>query len=289
METEQTLRRRIATVSDLHAIVRTLKALSAVSVRQAETALKSLNDYSQTVEMGLQVALRRRRFQRPNRRQAPDRLAAIIFGSDVGLCGRFNEELTTTAMAWMEELQVPTARRSILAVGSRVQTRLAERGHPVEATLATPSSTAGIGVAIQEILTKIDHWQDSAIEPIVLFYVQSGAPRHLQLLPVDLGQFDQLTQKPWPNHVLPTFSLDAERLLAALIRQYLFVALFRACAESLASEHMMRLRTTQAAEKNIQERHGELIAEYRGRRQDAIDAELLDIGAGFEAVSDDAS
>jgi F-type H+-transporting ATPase subunit gamma len=85
--------------------------------------------------------------------------------------------------------------------------------------------------------------------------------------------------------VLPEHTLDAERLLAALIRQHLFVGLFRACAESLASEHQMRLRAMQAAERNIQDRMEELVFAFRNHRQDAIDAELLDIGAGFEAVA----
>jgi F-type H+-transporting ATPase subunit gamma len=87
--------------------------------------------------------------------------------------------------------------------------------------------------------------------------------------------------------VLPIHTLQADRLLAGLIRQHLFVSLFRACAESLASEHQMRLRAMQAAESNIQERLEDLVVAFRNQRQDAIDAELLDIGAGFEAVASD--
>ena len=284
METEQALRRRIRTVADLHAIVRTMKALSAVSARQYEAVLKSLSDYSQTVELGLQVALRGRKYERPGREQMPQRIAAVIFGSDVGLCGRFNEDLVAAALDGTNNLRVPPSALSILAVGSRIDGRLSELGHPVEETFITPGSTAGLGVTVKQILCKIDQWQDQSIERVLLFYSQSCSPKHLQLLPFDLQQFSLLAEKPWPTHVLPTFSLDSERLLAALLRQYLFISLYRACAESLASEHIMRLKTTQAAEKNIQERHDELSAEFRTRRQDAIDAELLDIGAGFEAV-----
>lgn len=286
METEQTLRRRIKTVADLHAIVRTMKALSAVSVRQYETVLKSVDDYSQTLELGLQAALQGGTFEKPGREPIRTYVAAVIFGSDVGLCGRFNEELIATALDCMNRVQVPSSARHVLAVGSRIAARLSELDHPFEETLMTPSSAAGIGDRVKQILDKIDDWHAQAIEPVMLFYSQAGSPRSLQLLPIDPAKFQSLAEKPWPNRVLPTFTTDSERLLAALIRQYLFITLFRCCAESLASEHIMRLKTTQAAEKNIQERHDELIAEYRTRRQDAIDAELLDIGAGFEAVSE---
>ena len=41
--------------------------------------------------------------------------------------------------------------------------------------------------------------------------------------------------------------------LRALIREYLFISLFRACAESLASENASRLAAMQRADKNIDE------------------------------------
>jgi len=40
--------------------------------------------------------------------------------------------------------------------------------------------------------------------------------------------------------------------LQAFIREYLFVLLFQACAESLASENASRLAAMQRAEKNIE-------------------------------------
>lgn len=287
METEQSLRRRIKTVSDLYAIVRTLKALAAASARQCDGALQALNEYARTLDMGLQVALRGKDFGRSEHRQTPNRLAAVIFGSDVGLCGRFNEDLVDLALDKMNGFQVPIAGRSVLAVGARIEARLTSAGHPVETVLLTPGSAAAVTATVRHILGKIDAWQAQGIQQVLLFYSQAGAPRLLHLLPVDLHQFSRLAQEPWPSKVLPCYSLEAERLLAALIRQHLFVCLFRACAESLASEHLMRLRTTQAAEKNIAEKLEALQAEFRIRRQENIDAELLDIGAGFQAVGGD--
>lgn len=284
METEQALRRRIKTVGELRAIVRTMKALAAVSGRQYEAVLKSLGEYSETVEMGLQVALRGGN-RRPSRKRPPTRLAAVIFGSDVGLCGRFNEDLVAFALDKLNGFQVLPADRSILAVGSRIDARLDELGQPVAESLPAPGSAAGIGATVKLILARLDQWREQSIERMVLIYNQAGAPELLPLLPVDLERFSRLASEPWPSHVLPSFSLDAEPLLAALIRQHLFISLFRACTESLSAENQMRLRAMQAAEKNIQERHDELLAEFRHQRQETIDAELLDIGAGFEAVS----
>ena len=63
--------------------------------------------------------------------------------------------------------------------------------------------------------------------------------------------------------MIPTFTLDEQRLFQLLIREYLFVSLYRAFAESLASENASRLASMQVAEKNIEERLRVLNTESR--------------------------
>ncbi|PVE33232.1 F0F1 ATP synthase subunit gamma, partial [Enterococcus faecalis] len=67
--------------------------------------------------------------------------------------------------------------------------------------------------------------------------------------------------------------------------EHLFVSLFRAFAESLASENAARLVSMQAAERNIEERLDELHKLYHHQRQNAITSELLDIISGFELLN----
>ena len=57
--------------------------------------------------------------------------------------------------------------------------------------------------------------------------------------------------------------------------------LYRACAESLASENASRLAAMQRADKNIDE----LLEDFnRTLRQNGIDEELFDVISGFEAL-----
>jgi F-type H+-transporting ATPase subunit gamma len=80
------------------------------------------------------------------------------------------------------------------------------------------------------------------------------------------------------------FRMDEKRLVQSLVHEYLFVSLFRAFADSLASENASRLASMQVAERNIEDRLQALTAESRRLRQDSITAELLDIIASFEAL-----
>jgi F-type H+-transporting ATPase subunit gamma len=79
--------------------------------------------------------------------------------------------------------------------------------------------------------------------------------------------------------------MDRRQLFSALIRQYLFVALYRAFAESMASENASRLGSMLAAEKNIQGHLSRLTVDYHQGRQQSITEELLDIVAGFEILT----
>ena len=78
-----------------------------------------------------------------------------------------------------------------------------------------------------------------------------------------------------------------KNILSRMIREYLVVSLFKACAESLASENASRLAAMQRAERNINERVDELRTAFNQNRQSSIDEELFDVISGFEALSPD--
>jgi F-type H+-transporting ATPase subunit gamma len=125
---------------------------------------------------------------------------------------------------------------------------------------------------------------------VLLFYNEttSGtafAPTVQQLLPLDRRWLAQLEEQTWPTRMIPIFRLDWAPLFAALVREYLFVSLYRAFAESLASEHSSRLAAMQVAQDNAEERLDDLQRRFHQRRQSAITEELLDIAAGAEALS----
>ena len=75
-----------------------------------------------------------------------------------------------------------------------------------------------------------------------------------------------------------------EPTVLALVREYLFVSLFKACAESLATENASRLAFMQRAERNIGDLLEQLRADFHQQRQNSIDAELFDLISGFEVL-----
>ncbi|MDJ0707487.1 MAG: F0F1 ATP synthase subunit gamma [Leptolyngbyaceae cyanobacterium MO_188.B28] len=293
MSTPQALKRKIDSVQDLQSIVKTMKALAAVSIRQYEKAVASLSEYNRTLEMGVQVML----INFPERlaslkTEAIHRLGVVVFGSDQGMCGRFNEQLTDFVLQALDQHPVATKDRRVIAVGARISDRLAEAGQPIEVSFSVPGSIGGITPRIQEIVLQLEVWRrEDPVDQILVFHnspiagagVAYSAQRQ-QLFPLDLPYLRNLQRRPWPSRCRPMVTMSRERLFSALFRQYFFVGLYRACAESLAAENASRLASMQIAEKNIAERLVELQTTFQQQRQEAITEELLDIVSGFEAL-----
>ena len=291
METAETLRQAVAVTTELHSVVKTMKALAGVNIRQYERAAHAVAEYNRTVEMGLQIALRQMPpHAAPPRYAAGEKLGVVVFGSDQGMCGQLNDQVVTHAVRALKKLEFRHADQMTIAVGVRAAAQLEEEGHPVEQTVEVPASTGGIGGAVEQVLQKIEEWHSGRhVEMIALFNARpvSGAwyrVRGIQLLPVDAQWINSLRVRRWPSKVIPMSMLEDERMFQLLIREYLFVSLFRAFAESLASENASRLASMQVAEKNIEERLRVLNTESRQLRQETITAELLDIIASFEAL-----
>ncbi len=89
----------------------------------------------------------------------------------------------------------------------------------------------------------------------------------------------------WPDGRLPEIMGDGTATLRALIREYLFISLFRACAESLASENASRLSATERADRNIADLLETLRGTFHRVRQGSIDEELFDVVSGYEVLA----
>ena len=141
----------------------------------------------------------------------------------------------------------------------------------------------------------IDEWHfRQNVDHFLLFYNKyvSGAiyhPHMVELLPVNMAWLKEIARKRWDSKSLPIFRMDGDQIFSSLIREYLFVSLYRAFAESLASENASRLASMQNAEKNIEEQLQDLHMQFHRTRQMTITEELLDIVAGFEAMQEEAS
>jgi F-type H+-transporting ATPase subunit gamma len=289
-DTTASLRRKIGSADDLQSVVRTMKALAASSIGQYEKSVRALGDYYRTVELGLSACFRASESAVVVERQGhPDAgaIGAVVFGSDQGLVGQFNDVVADFTVKTLAAL---LGHPQVWAVGERVHARLTDSGLPPLGLFTVPSSVQAITPLIGQILVEHEtHQNRGEVTELHLFYNRptSGAvyaPVHQRLLPLDETWRRKLAELPWPTKPLPEVRGDSATL-RALIREYLFVSLFRACAESLASENASRLAAMERADRNIDELLEDLNGNFHRLRQSGIDAELFDVISGFEALA----
>jgi F-type H+-transporting ATPase subunit gamma len=286
------MRRKIAGAGDLQSVVRTMKAVAASSIGQYEKSVSALGDYYRTVELGLSACFRDSGpapliAERKGKTVAGP-IGAVVFGSDQGLVGQFNDVVADYAIKTLAALP---GKPQVWAVGERVHARLEDAGLPSMGVFSVPNSVKAITPLVGQILVESEARPGQrTVTELHLFYNRhtSGAgyvPASQRLLPLDETWRRKLAELPWPTKNLPEVMGGGSTTLRALIREYLFVSLFRACAESLASENASRLAAMQRADKNINDLLEELNGTFHRLRQSGIDEELFDVVSGFEALS----
>ncbi len=120
-----------------------MKALAASSISQYERSVLALQDYDRTVELGLGACFRALSLETkvgapPVRKTSL--AGAVVFGSDQGLVGQFNDLIADYAIDQIKAIGRPV---HVWAVGERVHGRLADAGFKPEGTVQRPRIGGG--------------------------------------------------------------------------------------------------------------------------------------------------
>ncbi len=291
MESLESLSRKIGTVQDLLAVVKTMKSLAAVNIRAYERVVASLVDYEAVIQLAWHALfpLRGRMLQG---RTSPGCVLYVV-GSDQGMCGQFNEAIAQSAIEAHARLGEQGLEVLIWTTGERLRAAMLDARLEPQRHFTLPGSLPGI---TQRVLS-LGHAfaglrEERGVGHFWLGHNQlrgqsSYDPQVFQVLPLADSWLERVEGERWPGRGVPLVGPPVERFFRDLFVQYLFVSLYRGLAQSMAAENAARLAAMQAAEKNIQELEEELHARHRDTRQKAITEELFDVIAGFEALEDE--
>ncbi len=293
METQASLQRKLNGATDLKSVVRSMKAMAAANIDQYELAVSSLGDYYRAVSLGIIAYFRQEKInvitdQKQFKGNNEKSIYAVVFGSDQGLVGQFNDSLAEFVS---QKLNKIPGKKEIWAIGERVQLLLSDIGYNTTQLFPVPNSVNAITPLARQILMKSEEiFHKGNATEVYIFHNKPKSragyePVIQRILPLDEKWRQSLTELKWPTKLLPQVIGSIKPTLLALIHAYLFTTLFKACAESLASENASRLAAMQRAEKNIDELLDDLTHQFHSLRQSSIDEELFDVVSGYEMLS----
>jgi F-type H+-transporting ATPase subunit gamma len=294
MESFESIKKSIKGAQSLDSIARTMKILAAVSLRQYEKSIRSITEYNEIIEMGLTILF--------HTTKSPDELikkigtngtqktGVVVFGSDMGMCGRFNEQIIEFMSDNIRDLKRDDITMAV--IGEKGATRLENAGFKLSQVLDYPAGlSSGMTPLLGAITNILEHWYfKESISKIILYYnspLNSGlsyTSKQTQILPLSNSYLETLNKKKWKSSSIPVIKENRQNILDRLVMNSIYVNLRMALSASVTSENGARLLAMQAAEKNIDEHLEDLNLQFNQERQNLITSEILDIIAGFETV-----
>ena len=284
MQSLQGLKESINSAENLQSIVSTMKAHASSNINQFQKAAQASMQYRDVLDMSLYIVLSKEEEILPLPDVSDGNILHIIFGSDHGLAGNFNERISNFALE-----KIPKGdNHRVIIIGQQILQRLRDDFN-IYSFFMQPQTTDSISSMVNKVLVKMDDLRDEIpIEKIMLYYNRPDDNAIFVedtelLFPIDLSKLvsDKVV---WDSKSLPTYFAEKETIISDLIRQYFFITLYRSFCFSLASENASRLASMQSAEKNIDERLEDLNFRYRRERQNSITEEINDVISGFKSI-----
>lgn len=279
-----TLKKKIKNGRTLKTIAKTLKVLAAMNRQTYQKIVGALEEYDKTIKLGFIASYPSiETFQL--KKTATKKIGAVIFGSDLGLVGQFNDLIADYAA---KELKQIPGKKTIWVVGEIIDNKLRTvKEFNIKPAYRVPISSKYILPLLTQLQASIDE-EIRTLDQLLIFYNETEGPLYkptfIRLLPLDKKWLNQFATQKWPTKQIPELVDGIEETFYTLIKEYLFIEVYRICAKSLFSENSARFLYMKMAEKKIQDHLQGLQLEFNHARQDTIDRELADILSGFEAL-----
>ncbi|MDR0423589.1 MAG: F0F1 ATP synthase subunit gamma [Rickettsiales bacterium] len=274
MESLNELKNTLKYSKEIDGIIHSMKSTATLNVKIYEKIADNLDSCRSNIEISLQGIINSKEIDLDtisylNKNKKKQKILHIIFGSNQGLCGRFNDKVLDFALSDIDNSVI----NNFLIVGDRLS-MFAESKNIVFDTMSMPNSNGMIVNSVFNILNKIEELKPDAT---YLYYMNVNESRKLRLNPIDAILLTKLKEKKWVTNKIPQWRLDTETLILNLLKQYIFILVNNVLVNSLVAEHRNRLVTLQGAKSNIEEIIKTKTTAYNQRRQLKITQDLLDI------------
>lgn len=281
MEGLARLKGRIGNIEALLEIIGAMRSLAAIRVQEGQESLEGVRRYTETVSATIAQAVEIFGADVTEwRTDLPGSRSTIVFCSEHGLVGGFNERLIEYAAGRDGGAQ-------LCVVGARGALYAEEHG--LAPAWTVPMATRAAGAletarrAAAELYRRIGEGSCAGADVVFAKYASGGQWSIVKetVFPPDLSVFADRTPGPLPLH-----NLEAEILLEKLVAEFVLSHLVRAALESFASENGARLRVMESAHDNVRGKLDDLRQQERRLRQEETTTELLDVVTGSEAIQE---
>lgn len=295
------LRNRLESIKSTQKITSAMKLVAASRLRKAQLLLDRSAPYAQIIRTAVkriaaeiyeEETIKKIKFLPPQmlrQKTDPKRYLLVVFASDRGLCGSYNQNVGKTAVRRLEELIKQGKQVQIICFGKKGYDIL-KRKHAAYIAEYLPALSADLDYQQATALAaKLQTFDGDAVE-IVYSRFHSALTREMrvaQVYPLP-AETMALTEEEKNLHRIGSAYYDYRpekfALLDLLLPELMVNNIFSIMLNTLASEHGARMAAMDNATRNAKDMIGTLTLRYNSIRQAAITTELTEIISGAEAL-----
>ena len=282
-QSKQALRTRIKSVNSTRKITKAMEMIANAKLVKQRAKMEANREYAQR----LQDTVNEIAANNPDAEcefllpKSSDAKMTIVFGSDLGLCGAYNQNV----MRLVREKLKP--EDPVVLIGTSLYRQMKEAGYNLMNEEPISSDRSTFLSLKEEIENGIDLFRNNEVGTVQLLYTRfvntlSFQADIDQLLPCSLPEVTEVEKTA--DHVETLFEPDAQTILDHLIPMMIHNVVYADWMESTTSEQGSRRMAMKTATDNADELSNSLMLEYNKARQAAITQEITEIVGGSTAV-----
>lgn len=270
---------RIDGIRELGAVVNAMKGIAAARAHVARTQVSSVDSYAGTISAAMSRVLGPELVVSANSHNSVGgRLGLLVFCAEQGFAGAFSERV-------LDRVGADPDPEALFLIGTRGLSIATARGLNPRWSASLPSHSPGIPKLADQITTAIytavDGGHIGRLDVIFTGW-KAGRPvlERQRLFPIDLADLAPATSDR------PLTQLPETTLVASLGQEYLNAKICKAALHAFAAENEARMEAMTAAGTQIARELEAFQATLRRVRQEAITAEIIELGTGAATARD---
>ncbi len=278
---------QIAGVGKTKQITKAMGMVASAKLRGAQTRIERFRPYADKFnEMLGSLAARTEEAAHPllQVHDQPKSAVIVLLSADRGLCGGFNVNLITTALALAKEREDAGLTVRFICVGRKGRDAVRKTSFEMIESYGDVMGSFDFRLAARLGGKVAQLYESGEADEVHLVYSEFASvarqiPTKMTLLPV--ASVKEEEQPAAAAECL--YEPEEGALLAELLPRYVNVQIYRGLLDNSASENAARMASMDNATRNCDELTNSLTLLYNKTRQAAITNELIDIVGGANA------
>jgi F-type H+-transporting ATPase subunit gamma len=301
MPTQLDLKRRIRSVKNTQQITRAMKFVAAARLRRAQEKAFAARPYTRALARVLHSAVVRvPEMTHPLLQRRPEKnVLVLVVSGERGLAGAFNANVIRRTIEFLRGR--PQQEVEIISLGRKSRDAMRKQPWKVLAeyvditTKADPASAAEIAQRVSAI------YESGEVDAVYIIFnefksvlaqtltvekllpIEPEAVAASARLPADKAAGGKSPEGETPEGQTPVdyiYEQPPAEIFGRLLPRYVEVQIFRALAESAASEHAARMTAMDSATNNAGDLIDQLTLYMNKVRQAAITKEIIEVVSG---------